>query len=248
MSAPFDESKGSPVGTWQQGYFLGKRVLTAPYADRGTVRDYLSTYPNDLYPDSVFGDGTAVIRKLECTPFAKQDGETHLMARFKATYTNRGPIYCNGVLLEERLEPFQTKWLIDSTQFSWDSASGERLAKGTIPPKQLAGAEYQITFFNLNLAPMAAVAWTNYVNSNAFYSYTLGYVFAADTLLYIGPKLRRGIRLGQPIGWDVTYHFVYWPWGWNKFCRMTKAGQPFEAAYIPGTDDTRFYLFPQTTF
>lgn len=132
-------------------------------------------------------------------------------------------------LINESIEPTTEFLTLDHEDFRWGSSTGDKLQEAEAPGKLVRGLDYVVTQYQVRRLPSAILSLTGCCNSMPFRTWTLGWSFGAETLLYQPPTLSRKITTDGADAWQVTHRLSYRSTGWNRFWRSKT--QSWESIY-----------------
>jgi hypothetical protein len=246
MPAPaYTEDMPSPRGEWYTNAkgivnFRAKRILRCTWGDRAALIAWLGTEAGCTYPHA---DGTALslVRGIQSEGFAKGIGSGNLMSYSHATltvsYDTAGPQWVNGVSMEEWMQPHQFE--VWTPKLWW--ADGKKNTENYC--KTVAGWKHVTSVSKALTVPSNAGAYIGMCNQNTKSTLTLGYSFAAQTLLYNPPSVSSHTDSG---GTRYSYQFehIYHPGTWNKFWRQDT--NAYETMYTTAAGNTPYVCYPAT--
>jgi hypothetical protein len=171
------------------------------------------------------------VQSVSFAPFSEdvedEDGDTtrarYSHAQLTVTYGNAtfagDPDNADAPLFEETLEPWAEFLTQPAQGFKWGSTTGDALKDEEAPGKLFRGVNWVYTRPSVINIPPAVLSLCGSVNSNAIHAKSLNLDFAAETLLYNPPLLRRAVTSDGTGAWSLEYRFSYKPQGWNRFWR-----------------------------
>jgi hypothetical protein len=235
ITETYEELLGSPTETISEEGFTAQRTLKCAWSDRLTLAAkfkggwFGSTYyVPQAYPDF----GSARVIAVTVNPYDEKvlpAGGTDLTrasytaAQLVVTYktgTDSGnPADDGKPQVEESLEPFAEYLTLPAQGLFWGSTSGDPLKDDEAPGKLFRGVVWNYTVSGIVDIPDAVYDLTGKVNSSDEHSYSLNRTFAAETLLYTPPLLRRIVMPNGTLAWSIQMKFSYKPQGWNTFWR-----------------------------
>ncbi|MHC4611071.1 MAG: hypothetical protein ACYS7M_12070 [Planctomycetota bacterium] len=258
----FQEMHGFPRSKWNRGDFKAVRKLKVAWDDRVTLMEDLNTEEGRYYP---YPDGPwymdegnviplAYAKVCSCDPLKAQQRSDDDLAAFTlqpvaeydfailtVEYTNEIEYWgSGGARIEETLRPLTTYATVPKTGLRWTSTTGTALEQGI--DRIFFGSEYVLDIQNL-LSPPVSTGLEGTVNNAVVTSYTLNRSFAAQTLLYRPPTIRRSAAWAQLERWHVRYSLAYNPWGWNTWWNPTNGA--FESVY---TSEGQYVQYPLASF
>ena len=251
--------QASPREQITGGSFEAVRHLQCDWSDRLTLaRDLLGyteqseetvinhrphAYPHDA---SLVADAASIAPAGAAAP---ADGVmAWAKARLQVTY--RAPAFGSAddppetALVSESIEPAAEFLTLSGKDIYWDASQTDALGEDYDLPKLVRMAEWVYTRHRMPYVPSGTWGLIGKVNASAVTSSRLGATFAAETLLYQPPQLRRVTTTGGTEGWEITYRFTYRPDGWNKF---HKPGSQTPAAIYDASGSV-FKPYPTASF
>lgn len=241
MPIAFEEMESSPVERLLTSGFEATRRLKCAWADRldlarelsGSaewVEDELVVTPAATYPNF----SAASVRSVQIAPFGVISADTvdasqaaypcAILTVHYATPSSDSSGSSSAspdTLVAESLEPTTEFLTISADGLRWGSTSGTALLPDESPGQQMRGLNWVYTRFRMPVVVPATFSLVGKVNASSITSTTLGVSFAAETLLYNPPLLKRTTSLAGVSDWQVTYRFSYRPTGWNRFWRSS---------------------------
>lgn len=234
----YEELEGSPQEQLTQSGFTATRTLKCPWADRLTLAQRLlggwltigggtSYYTPYGYP----GQPSAVVQSVSIGNFDERITDTggdttrasygygQLTVNYGNSTLTGDPDNADAPLFEESLEPYAEFLTLPAVGFKWGSTSGDALKDEEAPGKLFKGLNWVYSRPSVTNIPSAVLSLVGCVNSSALHSKSLGLDFAAETLLYNPPLLRRAVTADGSGAWSLEYRFSYKPQGWNRFWR-----------------------------
>lgn len=241
MSIAFEEMESSPVERLLPSGFQATRRLKCAWADRldlarelsGSaewVEDALVVTPAATYPTF----SAAAVRSVEISPFGSVSADAEdsslaaypaaiLTVRYATPSADSSSSASPTTLVAESLEPTVEFLTLSADGLRWTSTTGTALLPDEAPSRLIRGLNWVYTRYRMPVVVPATFSLVGKVNSASITSTTLGVSFAAETLLYNPPTLRRTTSLAGVSDWQVTYRFSYRPTGWNRFWRSSTA-------------------------
>lgn len=235
MPIAFEELDGSPIESVSDNGVEVLRKFKCAWGDRLTLAreligsvtsdgegGYITTAPATYGPLSA-----ATVDRVTIEPFgsvqampgdAQQSSYAHAVLTVRYGNTRFRYVGDAGTLASEELEPVAEFVTLPSQQLKW-GASGPPLRPDEAPGRLLRGLDWVYTRHRVPELNAAIFDLVGKVNEATVTSNTLGFTFAAETLLYNPPTLRRTITSNGADAWQVTYRFTYRPTGWNRFWR-----------------------------
>ena len=138
-----------------------------------------------------------------------------------------------NTLMDESLEPSAQFITISGSNFTWNSDGSGPSAGDETPDVQkiIRMVDWNVTLYNLSSLPSGLITMMGDVNSADITSSTLGCLFPAETLLYLGGSPSRTFTAQDASGitspfWRLGMKFTVKKDSWNKF-------------YSQGSDDAR---------
>jgi len=125
-------------------------------------------------------------------------------------------------LVTESLEPMTEFLTMPHHKLYWTYTGGsaaDPLTREQAPAKLITCLNWNYTIHSMPRVPMAFLTQVGTVNDAVVTSPTLGLTWAAETLLFNGPRLQREIHRSGARVWTVEMSFTYRPSTWNKFQR-----------------------------
>jgi hypothetical protein len=235
----YDELDGSPVEEWLPNEFSATRKLICAWGDRNAIIEAAGADGGEVYPHNPGTKAYAYAASAE--PFGGQAGGGDGMSSYEKAivtikYTNASnkPYRTSdGKYVTEQITPTAEYLQTSAKNLYWDSGHKQPLAEGEAPPFFYRSFTYTITFHHASAVPGGILGLVNCVNGGPMASYSLGFVFAAETLLFPAASAVRTIQLGKLNDWQITYHFAYKSVGWNSFWRNDPPG--FSPIYPKGS-------------
>lgn len=252
ISTAHYEVAGWPRERHRVNYFSAIRVLKCAWDDRFTLKDELSSYPDNLYPYNTATQATVVDIKVTPWPKGRQSQGTtenladYEFARLIVEYSTQGPQSAN--LLTERLVTRTETHRVDHTSLSWSNAQPIIVTPDEAPIRSTHGLTYIIKRYSIPAIPNYVYTMPGYVNSNNYTSTLLGKTFPAGTLLYAGSDVQRTITMAGITYWQVedVFHYAYnGGGGWNYAWRTSTMG--YAPLYLR-SNGNRYYWYPTTVF
>jgi hypothetical protein len=237
ITVPFAELQDSPVESLGENGFEATRTLVCAWTDRLLLAVQLSGdsaysggsvtyYSAAKYPKNP----SATVQNIDIQPFGGRltaEGGDLTLARYEAaqlTVRYSLPPDFGGmpgddeVFVTESLEPNAEFLTLSPFWYFW-SSDGSTLTDEEAPAKQLRSVDWIYERAKMPYIPQATFDLVGYCNKEAVISNSLGVTFAAETLLYKPPSLRRDRTFSGVGKWSIRYAFSYRPQGWNKFWR-----------------------------
>ena len=151
-------------------------------------------------------------------------GTSELIAYSRARLTARyEPVEMDEraerLLVRERIVPSVEFVTMPAQKLFWDNVQKEPVAPEEAPGKLIRSLDWIYEIREMETLPAALLSLIGHVNQEAMRSPTLGWTFAAETLLFHLREPEREITTEGVQAWTVTYVFSYRPGGWNKFDR-----------------------------
>lgn len=234
----YEELEGSPTGNITPAGFVGTRVLKCAWDEylnlaQRLLGGWLTIEGSTAYytPYSYPGQPSAVVQGVQFAPFDERvtdtSGDTtrasYSYAQLTVNYGNStfagDPDNPDAPLFEESLEPYAEFLTLPAVGFKWGSTSGDALKDEEAPGKLFKGLNWVYSRPSVTNIPSAVLSLVGCVNSSTLRSKSLGLDFAAETLLYNPPLLRRAVTADGTGAWSLEYRFSYKPQGWNRFWR-----------------------------
>jgi hypothetical protein len=249
------EMNGSPVEVATTDSFEATVTLLCPWAVRRSLADEVGI--NTLYLASPTIKARA--RSITITPYTSVNAATPTLSTsyecalvvvryaFDAKTPDTGD---DETLFSESLEP-TAQYLTQSWEsFKWKN--GPLMQPGEAPGKLFRGMDYVFTRYDLLYVP-ATIGLVGCCNNAAITARTIGWTFAAETLLFNPPSLQRKVSIGPSptFKWTVTYRLTYHPQGWNTYWNAKKSGGPgwdTIQIWVPGTGYVDYKGYPPASF
>lgn len=218
---PIDHFEISPYphGRFVNGQFQGERLVECNWGDVGALLAWFDSYPSNMWPYPEWGGWSASAPVVSAVPKPKPGSQVTsstkpLIAHEKAwiylTYGTSKMKYVGGHFVHEEIfgdlgphpvaRPNGLLWGSDDLPIIPGEASiTTRLPQG----------EYCINHYKLAAPPSnASVVW-GMTNAQPYTTASLGYIFAADTLLCKGPHVSRGSPGALTHDWkQAEYRFL----------------------------------------
>jgi hypothetical protein len=251
----YEELVGSPQEQFTARGFEAVRMLKCAWPDRlalagqllGSVKATgeaaLRVLPSS-YPHFPRAQVTGLVVEPLDTRIGASAGDTRVAAYQHAKLTVRYGTQSYDVSpQDEPVQPYVTEALeptgefitLSARELYWSNepgSGGVALADDEAPGKLVRGLDWIYTRHSAVSVPDEAFTLIGSVNSAAVTSRALGYVFAAQTLLYNPPHIRRVVTSEGRLAWELAYRFTYRPATWNRFWRTATAS--FEELYDEG--------------
>lgn len=236
ITVPFEELQSSPTGGMGADGFAGTRLLVCDWADKFTLMSQLKggTLSGTYYaPHGFPGFDSSRVDSITFAPFDERvladgaDTTTATYAKALLTVNYRtgltaDPSNPDSPLFQESIEPFAEFLTLPAAGFKWGSTTGDALKDEEAPGKLFKGLNWVYTLPSVVTIPDAVFDLVGKVNDSAIVSISLGRTFAAETLLYNPPLLRRDVTTdGTSLSWNLQYRFGHKPQGWNRFWRAS---------------------------
>ena len=225
------------------GRIEGERVLQCAWGSARTLVQELMGYAAN--PDPTAGlvsllltephrfpwEPAMLARAAEITPFGrgtldptKSNAMTYPHARVRVTYATSEYGDANDLPTgEESLTPSVRFLTVGGSDLFWDrsGADGVDLADD-LPGLAIRSLDYAVTIPEMPTLPSAVLDLVGTVNAAAWSSTRLGLTFAAETLMYQPPSLKRTVTAFGVGAWKAEFRFAYNPFGWNTFYRSSE--------------------------
>ena len=126
----------------------------------------------------------------------------------------------SGIKVQESLKPQTQVIELDYRAFRWASQTGIPILPAEAPGKIDTKIGLERKLFNLPL-PLSfdTLSLIGSVNDAVYNSYSLGFAFGAETLLYLDPSFGRTVDYSGDPAANYTQNWMINPNGWNKFWR-----------------------------
>ena len=220
--SPTDES----VDMEKPNSYTCKAQYLCNWADRYDLGGWFLTGDNGLpikFPHHT-GSTNVRARRLSVKPFdAEQLGSGTIASyQYAILEVDYGiPSFEKGAaseLYSESIEPAAEFLTLDNELFAW--SDGEELKENEAPGRLFITCDYVLSRYGLTSLPSAVFSLIGCVNNAQFVSPTLGWTFAAQTLLFNPPTASRKVSTEfESLVWDITIRMTYNPNTWNKFWR-----------------------------
>jgi hypothetical protein len=247
ITVSYSELKGSPQVNYTEGRFAATRQLLCDYSDAlrlmielsGSVALNVSNQPIYLNPEQFPDIPAAVVQSCSMQPYqddaARANGTDTTVATYQkavVTVNYATPTYEPGEPgTPSDPESFITETYSTSTSFLslspldlfWDSGNTRRLDFQMPLAIPIAQGEYVYERRRFpDPLPDDLTALAGKCNVSTVTAVRIGRVFPAETLLYMGPELRRETVLladgSQSIkAWDIKQRYKYRSIPWNHF-------------------------------
>lgn len=249
-TATYAEEHGYPIEEWLPDGLHATRKLRCAWGDRYTIRDAFMDQEYTL----ISGTGARCAR-VSVMPAPGQNKGALAVASYREALVTcefevGGPETVD--LLSESIEPSGEFYTLPNGDgkgnyyFSWTGgAAGEFLSPDETPGVLIRSIDYTITKYRVATVPTSAYSLVGNVNDAAIHPKTsglTGWTFAAETLLFHGPRPDRTIKSDGTFTWTVAYRFTYRPNGWNKFPRATGVTLGWESIYLVGGAEFKPYV------
>lgn len=241
-----------PICRYENGRFVGTRLLETAWEDVPALLEWLDTPPNNLwpYPCAGWASSAPVIRaEVRAKQGARPTVAGSTFARYETaqielTY-DTGKMMCimsGGIpwFVHEEIKTTSEKvyaqrveglvWAYDERPIS-PYEVGIDIERGIVV--------YDITLFRLATTPSSLALLLDRVNESIYYTATLGITFAPGTMLCVGGSAERNSdgTLVRNLK-QATYRFLVRSVDWNYLYRLEHASfEPVKLAtgqaYIP---------------
>ena len=245
------EMKGFPKSVWKDGQFAATRRMIVDWDERVDQLLLFDTVPGCYYP---YSEGlNTPAREAQIWPLegaaqtnaADSDTAEYEKAVIQVKYSTRGPTWYNSNLIHEVLKPnLQTDYVAPDYLYY---STGGKLA---YPLQHLDyHLDYLVTYYRCTTPASWIETYTNYTNSNAVTSPTLGYVFAPYTLLYKGATIAQDVSIAGIVSRSVTAHFEYNPQTWRKYWNPKGGGGgAYDTVHLLSAGGTQYIDHSSTSF
>ncbi len=250
----FEEAQGSPSEQWNNdGTFSGSRIFRVAWGDRHVFSKQMLGLTAGVWgiPESYPGIPSSLARSTSAQPWPRGiiTNETtpneYEQAMVTVNYEFLEP-EDDGVLLEESIEPSAEFLSVGADKFAWDVAGAEPIALDETPGTIIRMMDWSLTQHRvLSPIPLELVSLMGNVNNQSFASRTLGLIFEAETLLYLGCSPSRHFTIDGPSAWTLPFKFTAKPSGWNTF-RRSGFDAPQQMFKI--SDGTQYKPYPLADF
>jgi len=234
MPAPaHQEIKPSPQPEW---YIDGKgrmqcratRYVKCAWAVRRNLFEWFYSQAGCQYPHD---DGTpyALVRRVKQMPRGRTQGLptliTHSEVILEVRYDSYGPQWVNGLYMDETLGA-QTFRIYPPYNLYWGGGitDGVRVteaeARFGVP---IIGAVHTVEIGRAVTLPSDALVYIGTCNKAIKETYTLGYSFPPQTVLYVPPTVSSHSDYTLGTRYAITYRHLVNPFGWNVFWRTATA-------------------------
>ncbi len=207
----------------ENGQFYAERLLACAWADRYDVVYEIGSGGGELYPykpsTGARANGAAIRSWGKMTAGAAGIA-TYAEARIKVSYSTATAIKISSRWVTEELQPTGQTIPLNPDMLKWQT-SGVVLDPTEAPSVFLPGFDYVVTYYHLLSVPAAAYTMMRSSNASAVASWLLGVSFAAETLMYMRPKVVRSFDPGLLNLFKLTYRFGFNPQGWNVYYDVT---------------------------
>jgi hypothetical protein len=243
MAAPaYTEVAPSPAPDWYTDskgriQFRARRWLKCAWTDLSAMIVWLYSEAGAAYPHP---DGTpyALVRSVK--PVARgRTGLTnglisHSEAVVEVLYDTAGPMWVNGVYVEEMIVP--QRFPIRPVGYGLKWSDGTKLSPEDYLPLAILGATHIYHIGRSSTYPTNAFSFVGMCNSGTKSCLILtSYTFSTQTVLYQPPRVSAQSDYSVGTKYDITYHHDINPNGWNKFWHA--ANNAWEFLKTP-SDDT----------
>jgi len=257
----------SPIESNSDGeQFVATRTLECAWSDRLTLMEELLTAYDVTISGRVFvfGDKYPHRNRVFCKGIERIEGfgspggsgsnaswsKARITARYEeAEFDPDGNFSSGGndlQVFEEDFD-FQTEQIVVPSSLKLFWPDGDVVEDVDAPLRQFSVMRWSLSFTEKTTLPASFRSSINKVNSDTVTSQTNGFTFDPETLLYIGPRIRRTIFASGDVVNNVTLNFAHKPdGGWNKFFQPGE--QDAQEIYIDKNANTRFKPFKTTGF
>jgi hypothetical protein len=252
MPPSYDEIAPSPRGEWYEDprgrgqQFRATRWLKCRWVDRKELISWFYSASGCAYPHE---DGTnlAIVRRAKPVGRGKTGGTTTLISHdeciLEVYYDSNGPRWVSGLYLEEEMAPRRMRIIPPTGQFYWKV--GSNYIKITDNPGKVIDAwAWIMRVGRASSPPSDPQARVGCVNADPMNTYTLGYSFAAQVVLF-GPPTVFG-HTDYTAGTKYVYRYAHTinPFGWNKFWHGDATTPAWEYLYL--SDESQYVQYPAT--
>lgn len=275
FSVAWEELEGSPSEERTRDGFSATRRLKCAWADRGTLRDELLTFPGHEYPHTNI---LAMCTGVSSAPFGKHgqgaaDGATgFLSAPAEAILTCRYESYRTNIaqrnpnptvpgaveMISEDMEPTvegAALWKPPGWELTYDVARALKVPEGAEPSIPMYKEKYTFTRHHLNVPPNTLGELLLHCNQQPLETRLLGMTFEPETLLFMGVRINVVSDSTGTRKFTANYNFHYQPNGWNRFPRINTATGLLQWYHMyvgdlsaPSSDGVQIKVFPPANF
>ena len=220
----YAEMKGYPQERYgENGQFYAERKLKCAWADRYAVIFEVAANGGHFYPYATAPlAGFARAIGAGIIPFARQtSGSSSPIAAYDhaiitVKYSTTTAVKLSDTWVTEELEPTSHAFNADTKGLLWENDSTP-IDPGEIV-KLVTSFDYLVTYWHLTGVPPAAYTNCGKVNSGVVSSWLLDMSFAAETLRYTRPIVKRSFDPGLLNTFELKYRFSVHPQQtWNHF-------------------------------
>jgi hypothetical protein len=216
------------------GSFEAKVIVQCDWDDRFTLLNDIGASGGELYPYEPDSGAVVVAVGTEGVGATSVDGSgfhVHDTAQMTIVYRRapNAPFLNDQVLMLEQIHPAGSMIGLPTDQLHWDSASGTGLAAAETPYVEEPMMEYIRTYYNVLVENSNTYDAKGTANEYPLSCVALNKTFAAETLRYLGGITKRRLQLGTLPRLEVTHHFLWRKYPWNKWYRA--ATNQYERVY-----------------
>ncbi len=249
---PYQEIKPSPQPEW---YVDGKdrlqcravRYMKCTWANRRALMEWLMTQAGGSYPHD---DGTpyALARRIKSIPRGRTQGIPTLISHdeciVEVRYDTYGPQWVNSQYVEETLGRRAFRVYPPGNMY-WDEGPPDGIkvtsdeARRGIP---VIGSTHKLKIGRATTTPSDAMAYIGMCNTGIKETFTLGYSFPPQTVLYVPPFVGSHSDYSLGTRYTVVYEHIINPHGWNKYWRTSTGAWE----YLYNADGEIYVQYPAT--